>query len=102
VVGDAIWDQHARVRLRIGPVAAERYLEFLPGGAAYEPLRALARFYCGTELEVELELVLARGDVPACELGKEGESGPRLGWFTWMKSRAEFDRDPSDTVLTIK
>ena len=102
VVGDAIWDQHARVRLRIGPMSAERYLEFLPGGSAYEPLRALTRFYCGADLELEVELVLARDEVPSCELGKEGESGPRLGWFTWMKSRAEFDRDPSDTVLTIK
>jgi len=24
-----------------------------------------------------------------------------LGWFTWMKSKPAFDRDPGDTVLLL-
>jgi predicted component of type VI protein secretion system len=53
------------------------------------------------EVDVEVQLVLKRLETPACELGNRRDDGPRLGWFTWMKSRAEFDRDPGDTVFPL-
>ncbi len=101
VVGDEIWDQQSRIRLKLGPLTQEQYLGFLPSGAAYEPLRTLTRFFCGTQLEVELQLVLERAVVPRCDLGEDSLAGPRLGWFTWMKSGGEFDRAPADTVLLL-
>src|SRR5258708_2254120 len=39
VVGDEIWDQQSRVRIRLGPLALERYREFLPGGEAYRHVK---------------------------------------------------------------
>ena len=101
VVGDEIWDQQSRIRLRLGPLTQEEYLGFLPAGAAFEPLRELARFFCGMHLEIEVQLVLKREVVPQCDLGEGSLAGPRLGWFTWMKSGAEFDRAPADTVLLL-
>jgi type VI secretion system protein ImpH len=98
VAGDEIWDRQSRATIRIGPLAAERYREFLPDGSAWEPLRALVRFYSGYDVEFEVQLILKRAEVPACVLGGE-DSEPRLGWLTWMKSKPEFDRDPGDTVL---
>lgn len=101
VVGDEIWDQQSRLRLVLGPLTAEHYLGFLPGGSAFEPLRDLVRFFCGPELEIEVQLVLSRDEVPRCNLGDDGVAGPRLGWFTWVKSGADFDRAPSDTVFLL-
>ncbi|MBZ5727228.1 MAG: type VI secretion system baseplate subunit TssG [Acidobacteriia bacterium] len=101
VVGDEIWDQQSRIRLKLGPLTQEQYLGFLPSGAAYEPLRTLTRFFCGTQLEIEVQLILERVVVPRCDLGEDSLAGPRLGWFTWMKSGAEFDRAPDDTVLLL-
>jgi len=101
VVGDEIWDQQSRIRLRLGPLTQEQYLGFLPSGDGYEPLRALTRFFCGTHLEVEVQLVLQQEVVPRCELGEDSLAGPRLGWFTWMKSGEYFDRSPADTVLLL-
>jgi len=101
VVGDAVWDQQSRIRLKLGPLTAEKDLSFLPKGSAYQPLRDLTRFYCGAELEVEAQLILKRDEVPNCEPGNDDPSGPQLGWFTWMKSGPEFDRSPSDTVLLL-
>ena len=98
VAGDEIWDRQSRARIRIGPLTAARYSDFLPDGSAWEPLGALVRFYCGYDVEFEVQLVLDRDEVPACVLGGE-ESEPRLGWLTWMKSKPAFDRDPGDTVL---
>jgi type VI secretion system protein ImpH len=100
VVGDEVWDEQARVRIRIGPLRLARYRDFLPSGTAYEPLRALARFYSGDELDFEVQLVLDREDVPGCELGRDDEAAPRLGWLTWAKTAA-MDRDPGDTILEL-
>jgi len=99
-VGDEIWDEQTRVRIVLGPLPLDRYLDFLPTGTAFEPLRALARFFSGDELDFEVQLVLQRHQVPACELGREDAEGPLLGWVSWAKS-APLGRDPGDTLLEL-
>lgn len=100
VVGDEVWYQQSRVRVRLGPLPLEQYLDFLPGGSAHESLRAFTRLFADQELDFEAQLVLKRDDTPRCVLGQEGEESPRLGWVTWMNS-AGMDRDPGDTVLQL-
>lgn len=100
VLGDEVWDLQSRVRLRLGPLTLERYLDFLPSGSAYAPLRAITRFFSGDALDVEVQLVLQRDEVPACALGDEGGTAPRLGWLAWAKS-LPMDRDPAETVLRL-
>jgi type VI secretion system protein ImpH len=98
VAGDEIWDRQSRAQIRIGPLDAARYRDFLPEGTSFEPLRALVRFYSGNDVEYEVQLILKQEQVPACELGDE-PGNTQLGWFTWMKSNPSFDRNPCDTVL---
>jgi type VI secretion system protein ImpH len=98
VVGDEIWDRQSRAQIRIGPLDAKRYRDFLPDGTCFKPLQALARFYSGYDVEYEVQLILKQEQVPACELGDE-LGNTQLGWFTWMKSKPSFDRNPCDTVL---
>ncbi len=100
VVGDEVWDLQSRVRIRLGPMPLERYLDFLPTGSAHAPLRALTRFFSGDELDYEVQLILDRRDVPACVLGADGGQAPMLGWATWVKSVA-MHRDPADTILRL-
>lgn len=100
VVGDEVWDPQSAVRLRLGPLPLARYLEFLPNGSAYDALRALTRFYSNDGLDFEIQLVLERAEVPRCELGAGGESGPLLGWVTWAAS-APMERDPDETILKM-
>lgn len=100
VVGDEIWDQQSRVRIRIGPMPLEKYREFLPDGSAYEPLRAIARFFSNDEFDFEAQLILKSEDVPRCELGLGEDSAPRLGWVAWLKS-APLPRDPDETILNL-
>ena len=100
VVGDEIWETQARVRLKIGPLALERYLDFLPSGTAYGPLRAITEFYAGLDIDFEVQLILRRAEVPSCELGGQGDTAPRLGWLTWAKT-APMDRDPDETILML-
>lgn len=98
VVGDAVWDHLARIRVRLGPLTRAQYDEFLPGAAGYRSLRAITQYFTGDQLDVELQLVLARDEVPAAILGDEG--GGALGWASWLRTR-EPARDPDDTVLLL-
>jgi type VI secretion system protein ImpH len=100
LVGDEIWDRQSGVRVRLGPLTLEQYRSFLPDGDAHRPLCSLIRFYAGTELEFQIQLVLRREETPACELGREGPSAPRLGWLSWART-APMGRDPDDGILHI-
>lgn len=100
VAGDEVWDQQARVRVRLGPLTRAQYDDFLPGGSAHEPLRALTRFFCGDQLDVEVQLVLARDEVPPCVLGADDDAAAPLGWCTWLRT-APLTRDPDETILTL-
>ena len=100
VVGDEIWDQQSKVRVKLGPLTLDQYQDFLPNGTAYRPLCGLLGFFAGSEFDFEVQLVLRRDEVPSCELGSEGGGAPQLGWVTWMKA-VPFSRDPGDTVLQI-
>jgi type VI secretion system protein ImpH len=101
VVGDEVWNQQSKIRIVLGPLSLEKYLEFLPDGSNWEPLRSWVRFFSNEELDFEVKLILEREQVPACELGAEDASGPQLGWVSWLKSKP-LGRDPDETVLAIE
>ena len=86
VVGDAVWDRQARVRIRLGPLGMERYSDFLPEGSAYTALRALTRFFSNQCLEFEVQLVLDRAQAPGTELDFDAANPARLGWVSWVKT----------------
>jgi type VI secretion system protein ImpH len=100
IAGDEMWHDQATVRIKIGPLPLDQYIQFLPGGPAHEELRAWTRFFSGDELEFELQLVLKGDQVPECELGAAGEAAPRLGWVTWVKS-LPFNDEAADTVQRL-
>jgi type VI secretion system protein ImpH len=100
VVGDEIWDQQSRVRIQLGPLTFEQYLDFLPGREGYRQLQAFTRFYAGGEYDTEVQLILRRQEVPVCELRPLDGDGLQLGWTSWIKS-AEFTRDAQETVLEL-
>lgn len=100
VVGDEIWDVQSAVRVVLGPLSLAQYLDFLPNGTAYAPLRALLKFFANGQIDFEVQLVLKREEVPFCELGVEAEAAPLLGWCTWAKT-IPLSRDPGDTILRM-
>lgn len=100
VLGDEVWDEQSVVRIKLGPLTLPQYLDFLPTGTAWQPLRSLVKFYFNDQLDFEVQLVLRREETPLCHLGETGETAPRLGWLTWAKTRS-MQRDPGDTILRL-
>jgi type VI secretion system protein ImpH len=85
VLGGRVWDQQGKFELHVGPLDAERFVEFLPFGGAFTPLCELTRFYVGNELDFDIVVIPRTDDAPAPGLG--GAAGPRLGWTSWLGSR---------------
>jgi len=52
----------------------------------------------GPTLTFDVQLVLRAAEVPECQLSGDEETGPRLGWNTWLTSRAPV-ADVDDAVF---
>jgi type VI secretion system protein ImpH len=100
VLGDEIWDQQSVVRVRLGPMGLEQYKQFLPDGSAFEPLKSFSKFFCGDDLDVEVQLVLKREEAPRFALDAPEAPPARLGWVAWVFTRP-LDRDPDETILRL-
>jgi type VI secretion system protein ImpH len=100
VAGDEIWDQQARVRLRLGPLKPDRYNDFLPNGNAHALLRWIVRFFSRDAFDFELQLVMDREDVPGCVLGDDDAAPQPLSWCTWIRTEP-FARHADDTVVRL-
>lgn len=83
VLGERVRDVQSRFRIVIGPIELDRFADFLPDGGSLGRVVDWVRNYVSFEFDWELQLVLARDEVPGVRLGREG----RLGWTTWLGAR---------------
>jgi type VI secretion system protein ImpH len=97
-IGDEVWDQQSRFRIRLGPLTFEQFTGFLPGGSAMDRLVDWTRYLAGQAAVFDVQLVLAADQVPYCRLDDEGAGAPRLGWMAWLKTE-EFRTDAGDAVF---
>jgi len=63
VAGTRVWDEHAGIRLTLGPLPSAQAAPFLPDGEAHPALASLAALYFGPDLDVTLVLLI-RGAGP--------------------------------------
>lgn len=92
VAGTRVWDEHAGIRLTLGPLSATQAAQFLPDGEAHPALASLGALYFGPDLDCTLVL-LVRGANPM----KLGRSAPPL--LTWNSG---LQRQPTLAVQQIQ
>jgi type VI secretion system protein ImpH len=100
IVGDAVWDQHGTVTVRLGPMSLKQYQDFLPGGIAARQLEAWLRLFGQGEFDFAVRLVLAREEVPGVLLTSEQNGMGRLGFESWLKNQP-FLHDAEDAVYRL-
>ncbi|SHH01266.1 type VI secretion system baseplate subunit TssG [Marivita hallyeonensis] len=83
-IGERVWSNAAKFRLRIGPLSLEDYKRFLPGTPALRRLRAIVRNFIGDQFEWDLNLVIKGDEVPQAKLG----ASTQLGLTSWIGSDA--------------
>ncbi|WP_345539719.1 type VI secretion system baseplate subunit TssG [Variovorax defluvii] len=98
MMGRRAWDRQHRVRLHLGPLSLERYRMFLPTGTARPALQRWMQQLLGHELYWDAELILKQDEVPPTRLGARGGNVPRLGWVSWLGTRAR-TRDAADVRI---
>jgi type VI secretion system protein ImpH len=87
-VGRRVWDVQSKFRIRLGPLDYGQFQRFLPNGRSFAALCQFVRFYVGPEFDFDVQLVLLANEVPRCRVGGTAVDGNRLGWNTWLCSRA--------------
>ena len=80
IAGARVPDVQHRFRLRIGPLPLADFERCLPGRLRFRQIRDWVRNYLGLELAWDAQLVLRREQVPATQLGMQGQ----LGWTSWL------------------
>jgi type VI secretion system protein ImpH len=81
-LGTELWDQHAGVALRLGPLTWAAYQDLLPGQPGFMALGQLTRFYLGPLFDFTVRLQVRGEEVEPG--GLHAEEGPRLGWTSWL------------------
>lgn len=99
LVGTKIWDQQAAFKIELGPLEFEQFDRLLPSGQAYPTLVQLTKLFAGPELDFEVQLRLRADEVPATRLQSTETYAPRLGWTTWLKTKA-FDHHADDVKFS--
>ena len=94
IVGPRIWHCQMSFRLRLGPLSLVEFERLLPINRSFQRLRDWVRLYIGESFTWDVQLVLARAEVPAAQLGRSG----RLGWLTWLKTQP-FTHDAEELIL---
>jgi len=100
VVGERMWDVQGSFRIRVGPVNYRQFIALMPGGPELAQLVDLTRLYVGPTFSFDMQLTLAKEEVPFLTLASEGGYVPRLGWNTWLK-QDEYRHDVSDAVFLL-
>ncbi len=83
-VGSRVWDRQSKLRLRIGPLAADKISTFLPGGEIAQSLTRFLRHSLGLSLACDLALLVEAEGIHPPRLEP---NGPRLGLDTWLTTQ---------------
>jgi type VI secretion system protein ImpH len=101
IVGDRVWDEQGKIRVRIGPLSFIEFRSFLPDGASQRHLADLVRLFIDSELDFDVQLVLRADEVPDCRLASAPGLGAQLGRFSWLRSKP-MSHDADDAVFRAR
>jgi type VI secretion system protein ImpH len=104
VAGSQVWNLQSKFRMVLGPLAWDRFLDFVPDRTPIPErkslylLMQLIRFYVGVEFDFEVQVLLDRHTVPAPQLDSGSAFGVRLGWNSWLVDKTPAE-DLGDAVF---
>jgi type VI secretion system protein ImpH len=82
VAGTRVWSIDSKLRIRIGPVRYKQFKQLMPGQKNLVQLAQIVRQYVGPTLDFDVQVVLAKEDVPKMKF--DSADRPQLGQNTWL------------------
>lgn len=101
VAGRRIWDPQAAFELRVGPLAWDEFVEYLPCGRRLDALAKLVRFYVRSAFDFYLVLVVRAREIPPNRPALSARGGPRLGWTSWLVTRTPPGRGDDEVEVRV-
>ncbi|MEA9977311.1 MULTISPECIES: type VI secretion system baseplate subunit TssG [unclassified Pseudomonas] len=95
IAGTWVWDEHAGIRLTIGPLQAELARRLLPNGEAHLSLASLAALYFGPDLDCALTLLVSGAE----PMVLDRHNPPTLNWNGGLLFQPNQDVQRIDTQL---
>ena len=95
IVGSKIYDVQTKFRIIIGPLGLDEFESFFKGSLNSKRLIEWVRFYVGEEYDWDVQLVLAKPDIPQLVLGGRN----KLGLTTWLGA---IDTDEDGLILNYQ
>ncbi len=80
LIGDKIFDATQKIRIRIGPIKPEKYLEFLRGQKAARKLAEWIEHYTRHQFQWDVEFIVNKQFISQQQLGQ----GLALGYTSWL------------------
>lgn len=96
VLGQRVWDQQTKIRLRIGPLDFDQFTAFQPGQQATQALRQLVETCLGQSLNCDVTLILDRRALSNPDLPMPMS----LGLTTWIRTLPP-ERDLEDVQYRL-
>lgn len=88
LAGERVWQRDLRVKLQIGPLHAESFRRFLPGGAGSKAISKLLMLFTGASLEYEVNLTLAARAIEGSVIRSDRPSHVGLlGWDSYLQTK---------------
>ena len=98
IAGTRVWDEHAGIRLTLGPLTAEQAPSYLPGGEQHIRLADLASLYLCPDTDCHLRLLVRPGN----PLRLDRQQPPRLRWNSNLQRAGATTLQRIDTRLRHK
>lgn len=101
IVGERVWDQQSKFRLRLGPLNVDKFQAFLPINSGHRALKSILDLLIGFELDYDVQLCLDKKQVPKTILTTRAKRRPMLGWTSFLKTLPS-EQDDDQLVLELK
>ncbi len=95
IAGTRVWDEHAGIRLTIGPLQNDQARRLLPDGEAHQQLASMAALYFGPDLDCSLTLLVSGAE----PMVMNRENPPTLNWNGGLRRKPNQDVQRIDTRL---
>lgn len=83
MLGKRGWVAQEKVKVIIGPLDAEQFRRFAPGGSTLKAMNELVRFYIGIDNDFDFNILVKRNATPDRVKLNKGQQ-PIIGWNTWL------------------
>jgi len=84
ILGASHWYQQASIRICLGPVTLQQFLDLLPGTPRFSLLVEIATHYTRRAFDdFEISLSISEAEIPPCSLTQSAQL--RLGWTSWLR-----------------